>query len=235
MRNGDVLHNENLTSHEDIKELFNLNDNGMHTDRFVKVEFCPDDNSDLANIERYRLNVDENSTPEWFEQHRQFVTEKLTDIVRRRIISGEVKILVGGLYVVKDAQIGRVQQAKVVYMQNSSVNVMRENSSVNEMWGNSSVNVMRENSSVNEMWENSSVNVMRGNSSVNVMRENSSVNEMRGNSSVNVMRENSSVNEMRENSSVNVMLGNSSVNMMLGNSSVNDMWENSKAPKQPKN
>jgi hypothetical protein len=217
MRNGDVLHNENLTSHEDIKELFNLNDNGMHTDRFVKVEFCPDDNSDLANIERYRLNVDENSTPEWFEQHRQFVTEKLTDIVRRRIISGEVKILVGGLYVVKDAQIGRVQQAKVVYMQNSSVNEMRENSSVDVMRENSSVNEMRENSSVNMMWENSSVNEMRENSSVNMMWENSSVNEMRENSSVNMMRENSSVNEMWENSSVNMM------------------QENSKAPKQPKN
>ena len=83
-----------------------------------------------------------------FEKHREFITEKLKDIVQRRIITGNHKLLTGGLYVVKDAEIRRIKSAVVVYLQNSHVNEMRENSQVNEMWENSQVNEMRENSQV---------------------------------------------------------------------------------------
>ena len=182
MRNGDLLHNENLQSHEDIISLFNINDSQVNCDKFVRVEFTPDDQTMLWDISQYELRVDETHTPEWFNKHREYVTERLTDIVKNRIITGSHKILVGGLYVVKDAQIDRVQHAVVVYMQDSTVN---------EMWGNSTVNVMRDNSTVNVMRDNSTVNVMWGNSTVNEMRENSTVNVMRDNSTVNVMWENS--------------------------------------------
>ncbi len=202
MRNGDLLHNENLTSHEDIIDLFNINDNQFNCDKFVRVEYSPDENKDLPDITKYVLRVDESTTPDWFEKHREFITEKLKDIVQRRIITGNHKLLTGGLYVVKDAEIRRIKSAVVVYLQNSHVNEMRENSQVNEMWENSQVNEMRENSHVNVMRENSQVNVMRQNSQVNVMWENSQVNVMWENSQVNEMRENSQVNEMRENSQV---------------------------------
>ena len=157
MRNGDLLHNENLTSHEDIIDLFNINDNQFNCDKFVRVEYSPDENKDLPDISKYVLRVDESTTPDWFEKHREFITEKLKGIVERRIITGNHKLLTGGLYVVKDAEISRLKSAIVVYLQNSQVNLMCENSQVNEMWGNSRVNQMWENSQVNEMWENSQV------------------------------------------------------------------------------
>jgi len=202
MRNGDLLHNENLTSHEDIIDLFNINDNQFNCDKFVRVEYSPDEEKDLPDITKYVLRVDESTTPDWFEKHREFITDKLKDIVSRRIITGNHKLLTGGLYVVKDAEIRRIKSAVVVYLQNSQVNEMRENSQVNEMWENSQVNEMRENSQVNVMRENSQVNVMWQNSQVNVMWENSQVNEMRENSQVNEMWDNSQVNEMRDNSQV---------------------------------
>jgi hypothetical protein len=236
MKNGDLLHNENLKSHEDIIRLFNINDSQVNCDKFVRVEFTPENDFDFADIEKYKLNIDESSTPKWFEKHREYIISRLKEIVSKRIITSDQKILTGGLYVVKNCKIYKLICAQVIYMQatqvnvmrgNSQVNVMRENSQVNEMWENSQVNVMRENSQVNVMWENSQVNEMRENSQVNVMRGNSQVNVMRGNSQVNVMRENSQVNEMWENSQVNEMRENSQVNEMRGNSQVNEMWENS--------
>ena len=177
MKNGDLLHNENLMSHEDIIDLFNINDSQTNCNKFVRVEFSPDNDSDLPDISKYKLNVDESTTPNWFGKHREYVTERLTDIVKNRIISGSRKLLIGGLYVVKDAEIGRIKSAIVVYLQNSQVNEMRENSQVNVMWGNSQVN---------EMWGNSQVNVMWGNSQVNEMLESSQVNEMWGNSTAKI-------------------------------------------------
>jgi hypothetical protein len=192
LENGDLLHNENLMSHEDIIRLFNINDTQANCDKFVRVEFTPDDTSDYPDIEKYKLKVDEDSTPKWFEKHREYITSQLKDFVSKRIITSDQKILTGGLYVVKNCVIDKLICAQVVYLQgqvkemweNSQVKEMRENSQVKEMWGNSQVNVMRGNSQVKEMWGNSQVNVMRENSQVNVMRENSQVKEMRENSQV---------------------------------------------------
>ena len=148
MKNGDLLHNENLMSHEDIIDLFNINDSQTNCNKFVRVEFSPDNDSDLPDISKYKLNADESVVPDWFEKHREYITERLTDIVKNRIISGSHKLLTGGLYVVKDAEIGRIKSAIVVYLQNSQVNTMLGNSQVNVMWENSQVNVMWGNSTV---------------------------------------------------------------------------------------
>ena len=156
MKNGDILHDVHLSSHEDIIDLFNLKDDSIR-DNFIRVEYTPDETSDLPYIEKYKLRVDEGSIPDWFEEHKEYVEQRLRDIVTKRIITSDQKFLTGGLYVVKDCHIDRMKCAVVVYMQNSQVNVM---------WGNSQVNVMRGNSQVNEM---------RGNSQVNEMRENSRV------------------------------------------------------------
>ena len=148
LKNGDLLHNENLTSHEDIIRLFNINDNQISCENHVKVEFAPNDITDSADIEKYKLNVDEESAPEWFEKHREYVTSQLKEIVSKRIITSDQKLLTGGLYVVKNCKIDRILCAQIVYMQASTVNAMG---------GNSTVNEMGENSTVNAMWENSTV------------------------------------------------------------------------------
>ena len=114
LKNGDLLHDVHLTSHEDIIDLYGLNDNT--TENFVRVEFAPDESSDLPNIEKYKLNVDERVVPEWFEKHREYITERLKDIVSKRIIATNQKILTGGLYVVKDCVINKVKEACVVWL-----------------------------------------------------------------------------------------------------------------------
>ena len=148
MKNGDILHNENLLSHEDIIRLFNINDTQTNCGKFVRIEFTPDLSEDFPDIEKYKLSVDETFTPGWFEKYRERVTIYLKDFVKKRIILSDQKILTGGLYVVKDCVIDKLISAQVIYLQ-GSVNKMCENSTVNEMY---------ENSTVNEMWGNSTVN-----------------------------------------------------------------------------
>jgi len=116
MRNGDLLHNENLTSHEDIIRLFNINDSQVNCDKFVRVEFTPDDSKDFIDIDKYKLNIDEDSTPKWFEKHREYVTSRLKDFVKKRIITSDQKILTGGLYVVTNCIIDKVVAAEIIYL-----------------------------------------------------------------------------------------------------------------------
>ena len=120
MKNGDVLHDEHVLSHEDLIALFNINDTQTNCDKFVRVEFTVEDENDYADIEKYKLNVDEESVPKWFEKHREFVTEKLKGIVKTRIILTDRKLLIGGLFVVKDCKITTIKDCHVISIYGSA-------------------------------------------------------------------------------------------------------------------
>lgn len=189
MRNGDLLHDENLTSHEDLLRLFNIKDSQVNQDKFVRAEFTPDDKNDFPDIEKYKLNVDEKSIPEWFEKHREYITSRLKEIVSKRIITTDQKILTGGLYVIKNCVIDKLINARVIYL-HGHINTMGKDSQVDRMWENSRVNIMRENSWVIEMNENSQVNIMKENSEVDIMRNNSRVDTMEDYSRVGIHNSN---------------------------------------------
>ena len=228
MKNGDILHDENIKSHEGIIAMFNIRDNNPNCDNFVRVEFSPDNFDNLADIEKYKLYVDESICPDWFEDQRDYVTSRLKDIVDMRIIKNkEINLLTGGLYIVKNSKINILESVKIEALINSSVNIMRKNSSIFNMKDNSLINTMEDNSLIHTMEDNSSILNMEGKSSVLNMEGKSSVNYMKDNSSVNYMGDNSSVNYMGDNSSVIYMGDNSSVIYMGDNSSVNYMRDNS--------
>ena len=120
MKNGDVLHDEHVLSHEDLIALFNINDTQTNCDKFVRVEYTVEDENDYADIEKYKLNVDEQTIPKWFEKHREFVTEKLKGIVKTRIILTDRKLLIGGLFVVKDCKITTIKDCHVISIYGSA-------------------------------------------------------------------------------------------------------------------
>jgi hypothetical protein len=147
MRNGDLLHNENLMSHEDIIRLFNINDSQVNCDKFVRVEFTPDEYSDYPDIEKYKLNVDEEIIPEWFEKHREYITSRLKEFVSKRIITSDQKILTGGLYVVKDCIIDKLIIATVVFLQGT----------VQEVCNGGTVQKVCNGGTVQEVWDGGTV------------------------------------------------------------------------------
>ena len=158
---GDVLHDIHTTSHEDLIQLHGLNDDKKG--RFAKLEYTSDDLTDLST---YSLIIDEDIRPDWItDLMLENAERKLHQIVKKRIITEDRPLLIGGIYVVADnVIIGTVQNAIIEIIKNSTVNKMWDNSTVNKMLGNSTVNEMWGNSTVKLMWENSTVKLMRGNS-----------------------------------------------------------------------
>ena len=169
---GEVIHDIHTASHEDLIQLHVLNDD--KNGRFAKLEYTSDD---LTDISTYSLKIDEHIKPDWItDKMLEDAERKLHQIVKKRIITEDRPLLIGGIFVVAEGvKIGTVKNAAIEIIRNSTVNNMRKNSTVNNMWGNSTVNDMRENSTVNDMRGNSTVNDMWGNSTVNNMRENSTI------------------------------------------------------------
>ena len=148
LRNGDILQNENLSSHEDLIDLFGINDSQTNCDKFVRVEFAPEEDKDYFDISKYLLRVDEDNTPKWFEKQREYVTERLKDFVSKRIIISDQKILTGGLYVVKDCIINKVRSATVVYLQ-GTVQKVFDGGTVQEVWDGGTVQEVLNGGTVN--------------------------------------------------------------------------------------
>ena len=166
-KNDEVYYDKFNHSHEDIIDLFELKE-GKQGQNFVRIEYCPENQSDLADMSKYQLNIDEPSIPEWFtETVKEHVINKLNAVIKPMIlIDVKKKILIGDCYILAgNTKIEKVINCVIYSMyDNSSVISMSGNSSVINMSGNSSVTYMSGNSSVTNMYDNSSVTNMYDNS-----------------------------------------------------------------------
>ena len=191
LRNGDILHDDYTDSHEHLIGMYDLDDSKEPSlNRFVRVEYKPDNSDDYDDINKYILKVDESQTPVWFEDVRNSVEDKLKTMIKRIILKDiNKKYLLSGCYILTGkTKIDICVNTRMFSMyKTSQVGEMRGTSQVGEMWGTSKVGVMRETSQVDEMWGTSQVGVMWETSQVGVMRGTSQVGEMWETSQVGVM------------------------------------------------
>ena len=113
LRNGDILHDPFTDSHEDLIQLFKLDDSDQFIERFVRVEFSPD-GDDHTDLNSYQLKVDEDSTPDWFDELKDGLTEKMKDIVRPMIINEDRDIIVGHAVVLGEINVNRLVNCLVI-------------------------------------------------------------------------------------------------------------------------
>ena len=108
-----VLAPDGNESHSDLLEKLGVEDNTMGAmTRFVRAELLPKDGNKATPIEKWRFNVDQDMTPEWFDEDRGRYEQEFRDAVKEymkdkpvprseSIISKEMmtEILVGALYI----------------------------------------------------------------------------------------------------------------------------------------
>jgi hypothetical protein len=88
-------------SHSELCTIFKLNDTAEAKLYFARVEFSPESMDKAHLVETYKLHIDEERTPEWFDQEmKNGVTEKLTAYIKSIIITGDVALLIGGQFII---------------------------------------------------------------------------------------------------------------------------------------
>ena len=142
--------------------------------RFVRVEFYPPGGVPLYEVKKYELHVDEPDPPDWFDESiKEKVERKLYRRVKKMLVSGERKRLIGGCWILHG-------EAKVERVINATIKVMYGSSRVGGMWGSSQVGVMCDSSQVGVMYDSSRVGVMCDSSRVGGMHGSSQVGWMHG-------------------------------------------------------
>ena len=103
-------------SHSELCQIFKLNDGKML--HFARVEFSPDKLENAYLPEKYKLKIDEERTPEWFDDEmKENVTAKMASYIKSIIVSGDVQLLIGGQFIIAPT-------AKIALANNMIINVM---------------------------------------------------------------------------------------------------------------
>ena len=237
LENGDIICDpEHTDSHEDLMVAANIRDGHTQLGRFARVEFLPpEDETQIANPDAWRLVLDEQNAPEWWDV--DVVRGKLERLVARQIVNDKRPLLLGGWWIlVSGADVGAAKHVRIVAMRGSSqVGAMWGSSRVDEMYDSSQVNAMQDSSRVDAMYGSSRVRTMWGSSQVGKMCDSSQVGEMYGLSRIVAMWTSSQVGTMQDSSRVGEMWGSSRVDEMYGLSQVDVMYDNARIVQDNRN
>lgn len=94
-----IIHSYATDSHSDLIAAHELRDDGML--RFARIEYAPADASKAHCLDCYRLRIDEERTPEWFDDDmKAAVAAKMAEIVKAMIVTKTGITLLGGAWIV---------------------------------------------------------------------------------------------------------------------------------------
>lgn len=90
-----VLAPDGNESHSDLLEKLGVEDNTMGAmTRFVRAELLPKDGNKATPIEKWRFNVDQDMTPEWFDEDRGRYEQEFRDAVKE-YMKDKVEVIAG--------------------------------------------------------------------------------------------------------------------------------------------
>ena len=87
-------------SHSELFKIFKIKDDGARLN-FARVEFSPDSMVNAHLLEKYKLNIDESRTPEWFsDAMKEKVAERMAAYIKSILVTGDVELITGGQFIV---------------------------------------------------------------------------------------------------------------------------------------
>ena len=209
-KSGIILKNRCYIANEDhhsnmLNELGIKDDYLNATKTFVRAELVPNNDEWWTNPDNWKMVVDQDEVPDWFEIDRQKYESEFRNAVKEWwashvLVDQKIDELTSGYYRLKRCEVKKLLNDVKVMCDSSSVQEMYDGSSVQRMYGSSSVQKMYDGSSVQAMCDSSSVQRMYDSSSVQVMCDSSSVQAMYDSSSVQAMYDSSSVQAMCDSS-----------------------------------
>ena len=111
----EIYHRDEIDSHELLERSLGMTATARKEREFVRVEFSPDADNDLADISKYKLRVDQETTPDWWAERSNYVEEYLREVVKKKIITGYRDLILGGCWIVANgAKVSTVVQSRII-------------------------------------------------------------------------------------------------------------------------
>jgi hypothetical protein len=136
-------------SHSELIAIHKLRDDGKL--RFARVEYSPDEMTNCHLVEKYKLNIDENRTPEWFDDEMQEkVADRLRAYIKSIIVTGDVALLIGGQFIIAPG-------AKVESAHSMVINAVLSGGTVQRVLSGGTVQSVLSGGTVQRVWSGGTV------------------------------------------------------------------------------
>ena len=151
-------------SHSKMLEELGITDDYFNASKvFVRAELVPENGNVFSNIDDWKLEVDQDITPEWFDE--KDCTERMREAVKEwantHIFIGQndLKISHGENIFIKDCK-------NVDIYDNATVKYICGDATVENICGEATVNYIYDNATVKRIYDNATVNYIYGNATV---------------------------------------------------------------------
>ena len=166
-------------SHTTLLEELNIDDTRENAMRkFVRVELVPPKGEWWTDPETWKINVDQDIVPDWFETDREKYLDEFRKAVKEWwnvhvLVDQKIDELSSGYYRLKRCEVKKLLKDVQVLLGSSTVQKMYGSSTVQEMYDSSTVQEMYDSSTVQKMYGSSTVQKMYGSSTVQKMYDSS--------------------------------------------------------------
>ena len=196
-------------SHSKMLEELKITDDYINASKvFVRAELSPENGDVFSDIDGWKLEVDQDITPEWFDE--KYCTERMRKAVKEwaktHIFVGQndLKISHGENIFIKDCK-------NVDICGSATVNYICDNATVKNIRDNATVKNIYDNATVNYIYGSATVNYIYGNATVENIYDNATVENIYGSATVNYIYDNATVKNIYDNATVNYIYGNVTV------------------------
>ena len=129
-------------SHEELATIFNINQTSLR-DQGARVEFKPSELAKAHILSEYKLCIDEERTPDWLTtEMKEEVSDKMRAYIKSIIVDGNVKLLIGGQFII--APNAKIESANAIVINafcGGTINAFY-GGTINKVWGGT----------INEVW-----------------------------------------------------------------------------------
>lgn len=161
-----VIARKDNDSHQDMLEELNISDTYENAARvFVRAELIPEKDEWWTNPDDWKLVIDQDIVPDWFEEDREGHISRFRAAVKEWwsghvLVDKKIDTLRTGYYMLKDCEVDKLCGDAMVLLKNSQLGKMYGSSQVGEMYRNSQVGKMHNSAQVGRMHGSAQVGKM---------------------------------------------------------------------------
>ena len=216
LKSGIVLKNRvfvpEYDSHTEMLEELGIKDDYLNASKtFVRVELSPTDGDVFSDIDTWKLNVDQDIMPEWYDEdiYKPQVVKAVKEWAKDHIHIGvdNLKISTGRNHCIKDCKdVDICGSAMVKYIH-----------------GNATVEYIHDNATVENIFDSATVKNIYGKATVKNIYYNATVENISCNATVKYIYDNATVKYIHDNATVENIFGNATVKNIFGNATVKNI------------
>lgn len=212
-------------SYNRMLEELGIEDNYINASKtFVRVELSPEDRDPFTNIDEWKLNIDQDIKPDWFnaDETKEKMKKQVKEWAKTHLFYN-----IDGLDVCSGENIYIKDCKNVSIYGNAKVDAIYGNSQVNYISGNAIIGCIRDNAKVDHIDYNVKVNSICGNAIIDIICDNAKVNYICGNTIIDSIWGNAKVNDIYDNAIIEAMYNLSLVNYIHGDAEIRNIFNGS--------